>query len=402
MAVEPLKSKAADAGRAMRDPLERVAALAPLLAASADEIERERRLPEPLLAALHEAAMFRLLLPRPLGGAEIDPPTFVRVIEEIAKIDASTAWCLCQNDGCSMVAAFLSPDAAREIFARDPKAVLAWGPGPNARAVATEGGYRVSGSFAFASGGRHATWLGAQCPVYEKEGGQRLAADGTPVVRTLLFPAEKAPMSDIWHVIGLRGTASDSYSVSDLFVPEAHAVARDDQSERKYRGALYALPSNSIFACGFACVALGLARSLLDSFLALAHEKTPRGHRLKLRESAVVQSDLGLAEARLRGARMYLLGTLAEVWSAVERANAVTLDQRMAIRLAATHTIQEAVKAADAAYHAAGATAIFESGPFERRFRDIHTVAQQLQGRRAHFETVGKHMLGLEADLAFL
>ena len=402
MALEPLKSRGASPSGALPDPLERVAALAPLLTTSADEIESQRRLPERLLAAMHEAEMFRLLLPRPMGGAELDPPSFVRVIEEVAKLDASTAWCLCQNDVCSMVAAFLAPEPAREIFGRDPKAVLAWGPGPNARATATEGGYRITGSFAFASGGRHATWLGAFCPVYEADGRPRIAPDGTPAARTMLFPADKAPMRDIWRVIGLRGTASDAYSIEDLFVPEAYTIARDDQSERRYRGALYALPTNSIFSCGFACVALGLARSLLDSFSALALEKTPRGYKSRLRESAVVQSDLAEAEARLRGARMYLMGTLAGIWADVERRNAVTLEERMAIRLAATHTIHEAVRVADTAYHAAGATAIFESNAFERRFRDIHTVAQQLQGRRSHFETVGKHMLGFDTDLAFL
>ena len=108
------------------------------------------------------------------------------------------------------------------------------------------------------------------------------------------------------------------------------------------------------------------------------------------------------SEARLRGARMYILGTLGEIWDSVQRSHELTLDQRMAIRLAATHTIHEALQVADTAYHAAGATAIFNSNPFERRFRDIHTVAQQVQGRRSHFETVGRHLLGFETDLLFV
>ncbi len=402
MTVEALKAEGAAPRHAVADIAAKVEALLPLVAASADEIERQRRLPEALLAAFYESGLFRLLLPRPFGGAELAPPAFVGVIEAVAKHDASTAWCLCQNGVCAMVAAFLPPEAARDIFARDRKAVLAWGPGPGARAVAVEGGYKVSGSFAFASGGRHATWLGAYCPIFEANGSERRAANGTAAGRTMLFPAAEAPMSDIWRVIGLRGTASDAYRLTDLFVPAAYSVARDEQSERRYQGALYAVPSNSIFACGFACVALGLARSLLDAFVALTAEKTPRGYKSKLRLSAVVQSEIAEAEARLRGARMYLLGTLDEIWRAVEPANLVTLEQRMAIRLAATHAIQEAVRVADAAYHAAGATAIFESNAFERRFRDIHTVAQQLQGRRSHFETVGKHLLGLEADATFV
>jgi alkylation response protein AidB-like acyl-CoA dehydrogenase len=382
------------------DYLARVAALTPLLAQSAPTIERERRLPPPLLDALHQAGLFRMLLPKPFAGAEVDPLTFVQVIEAVAKIDASTAWCLCQNSVCAMVSAFLPEEAAMEIYGRDPRAVLAWGPGPGARAVAVTGGYRASGTFAFASGGRHATWLGAYCAIVEPDGTPRLAENGTPLGRTLLFPASKVEMSDIWDVIGLRGTASDGYTLNDLFVPEAFTVQRDDLAERRYRKPLYMLPTNSFYACGFACVALGLARSLLDAFVALTQEKTPRGYKSQLRNSAVTQTDVALAEARLRSARTYVLGTLSEVWAEVERTDSISLEQRMAIRLAASHANHEAVAVADIAYHAAGATAIFAGNAFERRFRDIHTVAQQLQGRRQHFETVGRFLLGLEPDSA--
>jgi len=382
------------------DYLARVAALAPLLARSAPAIERDRRLPAALLDALHDAQLFRMLLPKPLGGGEIDPLTFVQVIEAVAKIDASTAWCLCQNSVCAMVAAFLPEEAAREIYGRDPRAVLAWGPGPGARAVVVPGGYRASGTFAFASGGRHANWLGAYCAIVEPDGTPRLAANGTPLGRTLIFPASQVGMTDIWDVIGLRGTASDGYTLNDLFVPEAFTVQRDDLAERRYPKPLYTMPTNSFYACGFACVALGLARSLLDSFVALTQEKTPRGYKSKLRENAATQTEVAEAEARLRSARMYVLGTLAEVWAEVERTDRMSMEQRMAIRLAASHANHEAVAVGDIAYHAAGATAIFTSNAFERRFRDLHTVAQQLQGRRQHFETVGRFLLGLEPDSA--
>jgi alkylation response protein AidB-like acyl-CoA dehydrogenase len=387
-------------GERVIDYLARAEALAPGVAAASDEIERERRLPAPLLAGLIDAGLFRLLLPRTLGGAELDPPTFVRVIEAIAKADGSTAWCLCQNNVCAIVAAWLPLESAAKVFG-DADAVLAWGPGP-ARAVATAGGYRVTGAWSFASGGRHATWLGAHCPVYEADGTQRLGADRAPVERTLLWPAAVTPMTDIWRVVGLRGTASDAYAATDLFVPDAFTLIRDVPAGRRETGPLYCMTTHILFACGFACVALGLARSLLDALVALALEKTPRGLTSKLRDSAVVQGEIASGEARLRSARMYLMGTLDEVWNEVERTNRFSLDQRMALRLAATHTIHEAVQVADMAYHAAGATAIFVGNPFERRFRDIHTLAQQVQARRAHFETVGRHLLGLDPDLQFV
>jgi alkylation response protein AidB-like acyl-CoA dehydrogenase len=384
------------------DYVERADKLAPLIAAHADRIEEGCRLSGPVLTALHEAGLFRLLLPRSLGGAEVDPATFARVIETVARTDASTAWCLCQAGGCSMAAAYLRPDVATEIFGRDPQALLAWGPGPEARAVAAPGGYRVTGRWSFASGGRHATWLGGYCPIVEPDGAPRTRPDGKPEGRTVLFPASRATLIDAWRVIGLRGTGSDAYVVDDLFVPEEHAIARDDPTRRRDRGLLYCFPIGNLYTSGFASVALGIARSMLDAFVELARIKTPRGLSRPLRESAVVQSEVARAEARLGSARLFLLGSLEEIWRNVGRVGSLGLDERMRIRLAGTHAIHEAKSVADAVWDAAGATAIFAGGAFERRFRDIHTVTQQLQGRQTHFEAVGQFLLGLEADTTFL
>ena len=390
-----------DVSPAGQDYLDRVIKILPLLESSTDDIERERRVTLPVMAALHDAGLFRLLLPQALGGAEIDPVTFVRVVEQIASVDASTAWCLCQGSGCSMVAAYLAPDVARRIFG-PARAVLAWGPGPEARAVAADGGYRVTGTWSFASGGRHATWLGGYCPIFEPDGSPRRRPDGAPLGRTMLFPATSATMKDVWHVIGLRGTGSDTFTVSDLFVPHEHSVAREDPSERRQMGPLYCFPAGSLYASGFAGVALGIARTVLDAFVGLAQEKTPRGFKNTLRENAVIQSQVGLAEGKLRAARAFLLGSLDEIWRSVARTQSLALDQRVLIRLASTYAIHQARDVVDAAYAASGGTAIFASHAFERRFRDIHAVTQQLQGRQSHFETVGRFVLGLEPDSAFL
>ncbi|MEJ0069722.1 MAG: acyl-CoA dehydrogenase family protein [Pseudomonadota bacterium] len=381
--------------------LERVAALAPQIAAAALDIDDTRKVPDAVQAALQEAGLFRLLLPRGLGGSQVDPVTFVQVVEAIAKLDASTAWCLCQGSGCSMVAAYLRPDIAHEVFGKDPNAILAWGPGPAARAVAVEGGYKLTGSWAFASGGRHATWFGGYAPIFEADGTARLDDAGKPVARVMLFPAALAPMKDIWQVMGLRGTGSDAYAVTDLFVAQEYTVARDDPAERRDPGQLYCFPSGSLYASGFACVALGLARAMLDSFVALACEKTPRGFKHPLAQNAVTQSRVAQAEAQLGAARLYLMTSLEEIWRTVERTGELTLAQRMQIRLQSTWVIHQAKEVGDFAYHAAGATAIFDSHPFERRFRDLHTVTQQLQGRESHYETVGQFLLGLEADTSF-
>ncbi len=384
------------------DYVERACALAPEIEARADQIEQDRRLPEPVLAALFEAGLFRLLLPRSLDGGEVDPVTFARVMEEIAKADASTAWCLCQAAGCSMSAAYLSHDVAMEIFGRDRRAVLAWGPGPGARAIAVDGGYRVTGTWSFASGGRHATWLGAHCPISEPDGSSRRTPNGKVVERTMLFPAASATFVDVWHVSGLKGTGSDAYTVDDLFVPHDHSISRDDPAERRQPGLIYCFPTGSFYASGFASVALGIARRMLDAFVSLAREKTPRGYKRPLANNAVIQSQVGQAEAQLSSARRFLMGSLADIWGAVGSSGTLTMDQRMLIRLASTYAIHQAKAVADVTHHAAGATSIFVDSAFDRGFRDIHAVTQQLQGRQAHFETVGQFMLGIEPDTTFL
>jgi alkylation response protein AidB-like acyl-CoA dehydrogenase len=376
--------------------LKRVRDLGGMLAAASDRIEAEQRLPEALLSRLGEDGFFGLLLPRRFGGAELDPAGFTEVIEAVARIDASTAWCLGQAGGCAMIAAYVSPPVAREIFGPGGRGIVAWGPGPEARAVAVEGGYRVTGTWSFASGCRHATWLGGYCPVY--------GADGTPRgdSRTMMFPAASAVISDAWQVMGLRGTGSDAFAVTDLFVPEAYAPARDDPAHRREVGLLYRFRTTNLYAAAFAGVALGIARSMLDALIALAGRKTPRGFARPLGENPVIQSQVAVAEARLASARLYLLGTLAGIWRDAGRTGKVSLAQRMSLRLASTHAIHEARFVADTAWNGAGASAIFVGSAFERRFRDMHTLTQQVQGRQSHFETVGQFMLGLEADLTFV
>jgi alkylation response protein AidB-like acyl-CoA dehydrogenase len=268
-------------------------------------------------------------------------------------------------------------------------------------AIAVPGGYRVTGSWDFASGGHHASWLGGHCVVADADGTPRTTAAGKAVPRTLLFPAAAVEWTDTWEVVGLRGTGSDRYSVSDLFVADEFTLDREDLCERRLDTPLYRFRTDQIYASAFASVALGVARAMLDAFIGLANEKTPRGYRSTLRESEVVQSDVAELEARLRAARHYLFGTVASAWCAAQR-GPLSLEDRVAIRLAGTHCIREARRIAAEAYNAAGTTSVFASQPFERRLRDIHAVSQQMQGRRSHLETVGKHLLGLEAPLHFL
>ncbi|WP_024511031.1 acyl-CoA dehydrogenase family protein [Bradyrhizobium sp. ARR65] len=377
-------------------------ALREAVATAADEIERERRLPPPLLDKLHEAGLFRLLLPRSCNGIETDPVTFFHVMETIAQADASTAWCLSQAGGCAMSAAYLDLPVAQAIFGDDPRAVLAWGPGPKVKAIECEGGYRVTGVWAFASGGRHATWLGAHCPIFNTDGSPKRDENGVQLERTMLVRSEDVIWTDIWSTVGLRGTASDQFALNDFFVRADHSITREFDRECRESGPLYRMGSGTCYQVGFAGVACGIARGALDCFIDLARNKVPRGFKSPLRDNAVVQSGLAQAEVGLRAARGFVLQSMAEIWKQLQAGAMITVEQRIVVRMAATHAIVKAREAVDFAYHTAGATAIFENHPLERRFRDMHTVTQQLQGRMSHFETVGAWMLGADADLTFV
>ncbi len=378
------------------DPMARAEALGSAIADAADAIERSGQLTEPVLTRLHDARLFRLLLPRSAGGEEVPPWVYFRVVETVAQHDGSTGWCLFTGNSSALMAAFLGPESVGEIWG-DPRAVVAWGPPNASRALAVRGGYRLSGRWQFASGCRHATWMGAHAQVQESDGSLRLNAAGRPTVRTLLFPASQAQLEDgSWDVIGLRGTASDAYTVTDLFVPEAFSSTREDPSLRREPGRLYAFTMQGLYTVGAAGVALGLARAMLDAFVALARGKTPRALG-PLATNHVAQAGAARWEAQLAAARTYLLDTLEALWNQADAP--MDVPARARLRLASVHAIETAIQAADSTYRAAGTDAIFVGSAFERRFRDIHTLSQQTQARLANFEAVGAVMLGAAPEV---
>ncbi len=379
--------------------LERARELKPMLAAAGDAIERGREVTPEIVASLIERGIFRMLLPRSLGGAELDPLTYTAVLEILGQGDGSTAWCLGQNSGCSMTAPYLAPEIAREVFG-GPRGILAWGPElPGAgKCVAVEGGYRVTGQWGFATGSRHAAWLGAHCPIFEADGRPRLGPNGRQLVRTMLVPKREATVIDNWHVLGLRGTGSDSYRFDDHFVREAYTASRDNDAERREPGPLYQFTSGMIYAMSFSHVSLGIAKGAFDAFIELARDKVARGAKGTLRENNVVQSQVSQCEAKLKSARAYLRGVIAEMWEDSQRTGHIGADRHPQLRLAATWAIHQARDVVATVYHAAGASAIFENNPLERRMRDIHAGTQQGQGRPIHFETVGQMLMGLPPE----
>jgi alkylation response protein AidB-like acyl-CoA dehydrogenase len=382
------------------DAIARARSVGPSITAAADEVERTQRIPEPLLSQLHAARLCRMFLPRAVDGDELPPWVYLGAIEEISRHDGSVGWNVFVANSSALIAPFLDPDAMQTIFA-EPRAIVAWGPPNESKAVAVPGGYRVSGHWSFASGCRQATWMGAHCHVVEPDGSLRLNAAGKPTVRTMLCPLAQAELLHTWNVIGMRGTASDSYALHDLFVPEAFTATREDPTLRRLPGRLYAFPMQGLYAVGVAGVALGIARAMLDEFEALAQRKTPR-NLIRLADNAVVQSTVAQMEARLGAARAYLVETLSSIWETADDVSIIDVPSRARVRLACAFAIQTAEAVADYAYKAAGTDAIFLGTAFERRFRDIHTLSQQIQSRTAHFESVGAILLGIEPAGTFL
>ncbi|HEU4370365.1 MAG TPA: acyl-CoA dehydrogenase family protein, partial [Methylomirabilota bacterium] len=278
-------------------PLAAARKLAPMIRAAADEIDATRELPRPLFEALADAGMFHLAVPRSLGGAELDPPTYVEVIEEIGKADASTGWVVNQGAIYATYAARMPREAARAIWIDPPRAVVANTPAATATAIVVPGGYRVTGRQGFSTGCRHATWVAAHAQVIDNG---RVRMDGAvPEARYMFVPVAEAEILDTWHVRGMRGTGTHHFAVNDVFVPAERTVL-SATAPLAETGPLYQIPRTLMFASGDAAVALGVARSCLTAFLDLAGAKTPRAMAAPLRDQPMIQTTVGQAEAAIR------------------------------------------------------------------------------------------------------
>ena len=382
--------------KATREWVERARALKPLLEANAVEIEKSRTIPEQVLDALHDAQMFRTVMPRSVGGAELDPVTHAQVVAAIAEGDASVAWCIAQAACASMACAYLKPHVAQKVFG-DPRAVFTFGytrGEPPCLAVPVDGGWIINGVWTFGSGNRSATWLGGHCRLCDDKGVQLKHPDGRSVERTMIFRRSAATVDkESWDVMGLCGTGSDTYAVSDLFVPSDYTVvpragARDHnlpegvvaqpEPERRESGILYRHSMQLVASCGLSSVAIGAAQAMLDAFIPLAKRKTP-SNAIALRDDTWVQARIAQADAKISSAKAWLIALLHEAWEECATSGAVSFPLRIKLRQACTHQIDSARDAVDILFSEAGATAIFKSNPFERRFRDVHTVSIQVQ-----------------------
>ena len=366
--------------RALRVGDDAFDAIVARIAAASDDIERERRLPEDLAADMIDEGLFRLLVPRSLGGGEADYLDYLDMVRAVAAADGSAGWCFNQNNILGTMASLMPRPLAEEVWS-DPRAVLCNGPPQFAQVTEVEGGYSLTGRWNFSSGSPQANWAVAISRV----------ADANTM--TFIIPKEQVTFFDSWQVNGLRGTGSFSFETKDLFVPASRSYVESRAPNEP--GPLYLIPRGLFFGSGFGSVALGVARSALDLAKEAALRKTPQEQTL-LRDQPAIQSDIGRAEALWGAASAFLNEKAATLWRRALDEGAITMDDRVNLRLASTHAIRQAADVVDIAYGVFGATAIFETSPIQRKFQDAHAITQQIQGRLEHYQTVGQHFLGME------
>jgi len=380
-------------------PVDAARSLAPRAASLAAVAEAERRLPAELSHELAEAGLYRACVPAALGGGEVPPDELLSAVETLATGDAAAGWCVAVCATAGMLAAYLEPAAAEEVFG-DPAAVTGGVFAPSGRATADGDRLTVSGRWRFASNVDNCTWLMGGCTVLDGER-PRMLAGGRPDIRLVLMRAGELEVIDTWSVSGLRATGSHDIAVDGLELPAARSASLISDPPRE-RGSLYAFPPFGLLAASIAAVTLGIARGALDDLAEMAGSKTPTLSTRKLAERAATQSGAARAEASVRAARGLLFEAVGRAAGAARSGGAIPLELRTGLRLAATHAVEASAGAVDSAYSLAGGSAIYETGPLQRRFRDVHAATQHMLVAPATWELTGKSLLGLELDASQL
>ena len=374
------------------DWVEKARAVAPLVREHRDACERERRLVRPLHEALRQQGFFRLMMPRQLGGEQLDLITAMRVIEELSRQDGSVGWNVMIGTHWSMFADYFPEDAARALFT--PDATFGGSFAPQGRAVPEPGGYRITGTWPFGSGCQNATWIGAGCQVVTGDG--RTDVSGPPGARIFFLPASECEIHDTWMTAGMRGTGSHDVQIHGVFVPTERTLPRGDlgKGPTPRPGVAYHQPLlPHLGAPTMAAVALGIGRDAIDSFVELAGSKVQYMGSMPLVEHHTVHDRVGRAEALLRSGRAFLYEAAREVMTAID--DGADLEAVAAItRLAGAQAAQSAAQAVDLMFDAGGGSTIYTRSRLERCFRDVHIVSHHIMASPTHFEMVGQYILG--------
>jgi alkylation response protein AidB-like acyl-CoA dehydrogenase len=369
----------------------------PPIVAQRDAIETSRRVPDDLARELANAGFFRIFLPAAYGGLDLTPMDGIAVFEELAKADASVAWCV-WNGNTHWTAAQLSPEVAHAIH-DDLDVITANSTRPSGQAHAVDGGYRLTGRWSLVSGCELASWMVLWSVIHE-DGRPRTTPSGGPEIRFMLLPASQCEIIDTWMVGGLRGTGSHDVAVHDVFVPIAYASGFFDAyvlPERRYR-----IPAFSRVIPGLGAMALGIARTAIETLKEIAGAKTPVRTTQMLRETPDAQVRVSQAEALVRSSRLFLFDSLDQLWTTLLATGEATMEARALARLAASHAVSSAVQAIDLMYVAGGASSLYASCPLERAFRDVHAITQHIGVHPRVMQSTGRVLFSLEPDTPLL
>jgi alkylation response protein AidB-like acyl-CoA dehydrogenase len=365
-------------------PLRAAREFAPEIRAAAAHAELARRQSPELMSRLAAAGLFGMCVPRELGGSELSASDMVRVIEEVSRADGATGWCVMIGATTGVLAASLPEPFAREIYGANPRVITGGAAAALGKARAVDGGHRVTGRWPFASGCQHSEWLVGGTVIDEGES------------RLMFFARDQVEIHDTWFTGGLKGTGSHDVAVTDAFVPEGRSVLLGGKP--RCAGPLYQFPVFGLLALGVSAVTLGIARRAIDELVLLAGGKVPTGSARNLASRAVVQRQVGEAEAALRSARAYVYGAVEAAWKIALRAESLPLETRADLRLAAANAAWSAARAVDLAYHAAGGTSVYDASPLSRCFRDVHVATQHIMVAQPIFEVIGRVTLGLPTE----
>ncbi|WP_405881257.1 acyl-CoA dehydrogenase family protein [Streptomyces sp. NBC_01384] len=363
--------------------------------AAAADIERGRQLTPELVDALRDSGLMRCGAPETLGAAQAPPAVSLECAETIARGDAATGWCVSIALTSSLLAAYLPAEGAAETLG-DPRSIAAgvWAPRGTARPV--DGGVIVSGRWSFCSGVTHADYFFGGCVLADGRGDK----DGAPTLRAVAIPTEQLRILDTWHTSGLRGTGSHDTVAEDVFVPAHRVLSLADGP--LIDAPLYRFPIYGYFALSIAAAALGNARGAIDDLLDLAGHKATTGSRKTLAEKPTTQAAVGQAEAALRAARAFFYSAIDDAWQAAKTGDTVSLGLRTGLRLAGAHAARTSAEVVRTMYDLGGGSVVYESSPLQRRLRDATTATAHLQVSPAMWETTGRILLGLPANVAQL
>lgn len=367
-----------------------VDALAAGLRNRSPEIEQARRLPADVVAALREAGVFRLWLPRELGGIEAGPTAVINLLETLAAADGSTGWCSATGLASNCAGAFLSEAGARELYPTGRE--LAGGAlMPGGRAVPQpDGSFVVTGRWSFGTGTQHCEWVIGGALVDSD-------TDGPPSLRAVVFPAEQVRFLDTWHAVGLSGTGSLDYQVDNVRVPAEHTIDLANVTPWP-AGPMWRIPMLSLIFPVLGAVPLGIARAAVLELSTLATAKTPFRSTKSLAERETAQAAIGRARALIDAGHLYLCASMESIWASAAAGMAPSVPQRAQARLAAVHATQSAAEAVELCYRTAGSTALYRSSPLQRQLRDINAVTQHYALNTTGYDLVGRVLFGMPAD----